>query len=51
MMRDSREGASASTEEFKFWSNKFDGIKFFYDHLKVDEDVKMVRFIGRQKMF
>ena len=51
LMRDSGEGASSPIEEFKFWSNIFYGIKFFYDHLKVDGDVKKVRSIDRQKMF
>lgn len=32
--------------EFKFLSNNFDGLKFFYDHLNAAEEVEKVKTIG-----
>lgn len=39
-----------SSNEFKFRSNSFDGLKFLYDHLNVTEDVNKVKTIGRQQL-
>ena len=43
-------GQSAVSEEFKFWSNNFDGLRFLYDHLNATEDVNKVNKIGHQKI-
>lgn len=39
-----------SSNELKFWSNNFDGLKFLYDHLNAMDDVNKVKTIGRQKL-
>lgn len=36
--------------EFKFWSNNFDGLRFLYNHLNTIEDVNKAKIIGRQKL-
>lgn len=35
-------GQTRSSNEFKFWSNSFDGLEFCYDHLNVMEEVNKV---------
>ena len=39
-------GNSHASEEFKFWSNNFDGIRFLYHHLNATEDVNKVKTVG-----
>lgn len=50
-MWDSGEWNSKTSEEFKFSSNNFDGLRFFNDRLKINEDVNKVKSIGQKKMF
>lgn len=38
------------SNEFKFWGNNFDGLKFLYDHLNAMEDVNKVKTISRKKL-
>lgn len=51
VIRDSGEGNSNPTMEFKCWSNNFDGLRFFYDHLSNNEDVNKVKTISCHQMF
>lgn len=39
-----------SSNEFKFWGNHFDILKFLYDHLNAMEEVNKVKLIGRKKL-
>lgn len=39
-----------SSNEFRFWSNTFDGLKLLYDHLNATEDVNKVKTIRRRKL-
>lgn len=39
-----------SSNEFKFWSNSFDKLKFIYDNLNAKEDENKVKTIGQQKL-
>ena len=38
---------SHAYEEFKFWSNSFDGIRFLYDHLNTTDDFNKIKFVGQ----
>lgn len=39
-----------SSNEFKFCSNSFGGLKFLYNHLNATKDVNKVKTIGWQKL-
>lgn len=39
-----------SYNEFKFWSNNFNGLTFLYDHLNSTDNMNKVKTIGRQKL-
>lgn len=38
------------SNEFKFWGNSFDGLKFLYNHLNTTEDVNKVKTTGQKKL-
>lgn len=51
VIKDYGEGNSNPFGEFKFWSNNFDSLWLFYDHLNVNEDFNKVKPMGRQSIF
>ncbi|CAI8587377.1 unnamed protein product [Vicia faba] len=37
-------GSNVSPDEFRFWESSFYGLRFMYDHLKVDGDIRKALF-------
>lgn len=37
------ESSGGQPEEFRFWTNDFDGVRYAYDHLNAEGDVKKAK--------